>query len=161
MANTRHIDAYNAGMSLALRTYGLHKQAGWADNLKQMAWGVGPTEALRQYQKGTLTRPGGALHQWWKPQNKLDLAFNYALPAYGMYKALKNKEDPNRVGTAIGLGGSTLGMMLGSRLWGIPGSLIGGTLGQHAGNLAGKLLQPLTAPRAQLPDPMFQGQYGQ
>jgi hypothetical protein len=156
MVNTNTLDAYDAGMRLAFKQFGFTKSAIDWKALKQNVWGVGPTEALKQFRNKTLTAPGGALHNWWKPQGGLDLAFNYALPAYNMYRAMSNKNDPDRLNTALGLGGSTAGMILGSRLWGIPGSMIGGTLGQMAGRAAGKLLSPLTQPKAQLPDPMLQ-----
>lgn len=153
-----------SGQKFALATFGLTKTALTVPNLGNVVTGaknVGsqamswmrkampsakdiktgligdPSRVWREFQQGSLHKPGGALHETMVPQGKMDALFRFGLPAVGVVQALNAPEEQRgaAVGNAIGnVAGGFVGGPLG--FLGQTGASLGlGALGQNVGSM--------------------------
>lgn len=131
--------AHAAGVRAALHSFGVKEAGGWDDYLEEVQrQGIGqPREALKQFQKGQLFKPGKGLIAKTLPRSPGAIAAALAWPIMGSFLQARANPDTGG-GELVGdLLGRSAGSLLGSPL-GMAGQIGGGMLLAPVGQAVGR-----------------------
>ena len=130
------------GKQHAFNTFGIKYASEWNKYLKIVKQQMigNPTEALKQFQRGTLMKPGKGLLHNGLPHNAGEIAASLALPLMGSYMLARNSPSTSKGEVVGNFLGRTVGSMLGHPLAGAAGQIGGGMLLAPVGQAIGKTL---------------------